>query len=362
MRETLQEIVSLQKEYSASKTPAMERRGMLVRHILPAEIESLGALLRTAMGPSGDDAKVQGKDNMGQMARIPWVRWHSRSRSPSATTGWYVVYLFHPDGSGVSLCLSHGSTKIDGSAFVNRTEAEATELMTWAWRIVGPALDSDGAVQRGVALGTFGLAIGYQRTTAFSKFYPDGDILADADLEADLARFVRALAKLYDAQDRGIEPGTPGPDLLAFHETVQGFAAPLRAPGRGQGRGLSATERKAVEHAAMARAKEWLEEQGFEFRDVSMRDSCDFRARRHGQEWVIEVKGTTGGPGSVLLTRNEVNLHRASFPRNALLVVHGLTLSDDGLGATGGELVAFCPWQLEEERLSSICYEYRLSR
>lgn len=107
-------------------------------------------------------------------------------------------------------------------------------------------------------------------------------------------------------------------------------------------------------------ARQWLQERKFEFNDVSATHSCDFQARRNGEHWVIEVKGTTGGPGSVLLTRNEVALHRSSHPRNALLVVHGIQLSDDSAKADGGELLAFEPWLLDEERLSPICYEYRL--
>src|SRR5262245_33203446 len=98
----------------------MERRGILIRRTLPEDLESQGLALRAALGKYGVDAKAEGKDNQGQMSRIPWVRWFSNSRSPSATSGWYVVYLFHPDASGVSLCLSHGSTQIVGTGFVNR--------------------------------------------------------------------------------------------------------------------------------------------------------------------------------------------------------------------------------------------------
>jgi hypothetical protein len=109
----------------------------------------------------------------------------------------------------------------------------------------------------------------------------------------------------------------------------------------------------------MGRAKEWLRAEGFSFRDVSANDCCDFRAQKHGEDWVVEVKGTTGGPGSILLTRNEVVLHRQAHPRNLLLIVHGIELDVVTTRVSGGELLAVSPWQLEEERLSPICYEYR---
>jgi hypothetical protein len=362
MRELLQEIVSLQLEYDSTNTAAMQRRGALVRRTLPRELAQIGIRLRTAMGPYGDDARAQGKDNMGKMARIPWIRWHSKSRSPAPTKGWYVVYLFNPDGSGVSLCLSHGSTKFDGSGFINRSDAEAAELMAWGSDVLKTDINRIEGIRHGIALGRFPLAVGYQRTTLFSKFYPSGAIPSDADLEDDLLSFVRPLAKLYQAQDEGIEPTPPSPESLAVRETIDGFVAPLSAGSTGQGWGLPGPIRKLVERAAMKQAAQWLKAQGFKFRDVSAGDCCDFRARKDGQNWVIEVKGTTGGPGSIFLTRNEVALHRRSHPLNALVVVHGLSVSKDGTRVTGGELVAFYPWQLDEDRLSSVCYEYRLGK
>jgi hypothetical protein len=360
MRETLEQIVSLQAEYRAEATPAMQRRGLLVRRTLPDEIRALAPELQAVLGRYGNDAEAQGKDNMGQMARIPWVRWFSRSRSPSATQGWYVVYLFHPDASGVSLCLSHGSTHLDGSALVNRSDSEVAELMGWASGVVGSEFDGDRTVRRSISLGTFDLARAYERTTVFSKFYAAGRVPPDASLSADLSRFMGPLAKLYRAQELGITPGAPSADLVALREDVERITAPLKARPSGQGRGLSGPARKLVELHAMGLAREWLNEQRFEFDDVSAKESCDFRARRSGEEWVIEVKGTTGGPGSVLLTANEVALHRSRHPYNVLLIAHGIILSDDGTQVRGGELVAYSPWVLDEERLSPVCYEYRL--
>jgi hypothetical protein len=342
----------------------MVERGLLIRHTLPDELRLNGARLRRAMGKIGDDTDAEGRDHTGQRSRIPWVRWHSKSRSPSATQGWYVVYLFHPDGSGVSLCLSHGSTTFEQGDYVNRSPAEAAELVAWASHVLKDEFAADGRVRRGVTLGKFPLAIGYQNTTVFSKFYAGGAMPRDNALLADLVRFVRPLARLYRAFDHGVQPGMPSPEVRevrrAMEEATASPARRGRRKGVGQGRGLSPEARKAVELYAMARACEWLAARGFEFTDVSSRDCCDFRAKRGDEEWVIEVKGTTGGLGTVMLTPNEVELHRNSHPRNALLVVHGITLSDSGTRAGGGELLELSPWQLEEERLQAVGYEYRL--
>jgi MrcB-like, N-terminal domain/Domain of unknown function (DUF3883) len=365
MRAELQKVITLQKEYSATSTDAMVERGLLIRHALRDELRHLGPRLRRAMGSAGDDADAEGRDHTGQRSRIPWVRWHSKIRSPSATQGWYVVYLFHPGGSGVSLCLSHGSTVIEGGDYKNRSAAEAAKLVEWASDRLKEEFASDGALRKAVDLGTFPLAVGYQRTTVFSKFYPDGQIPGDSALQADLVRFVRALAKLYRALDEGRQPGSDSPEVRELRQAVEEATGSAkrrqRAKGQGRARNLSPEARKAIENCAMARACEWLKSNGFDFIDVSARDCCDFRARRDGEDWVIEVKGTTGGPGSVLLTPNEVNLHRSSHPRNVLLVVHSIELLDSGTRASGGELLELCPWGLEEKRLKPMGYEYRLS-
>lgn len=339
----------------------MKERGLLIRNELPDELRRL-VDLREAFGTYGKDADAQGKDNMGQNSRIPWVRWYSKSRSPSATQGWYVVYLFHPDASGVSLCLSHGSTNLEGSALVQKSDAEVAVFMDWASGVVGKEFAGDASVRRGIKLGSFDLARAYERTTVFSKFYPAGRGVPDDEvIRADLTRFVALLAKLYRAQELGHEPGATSPDLLAIEDAVQSITAPLKPPRKGQGRGLTGPLRKLVEYEAMRRARQWLQDEGFKFKDVSAVESCDFRAQRHGDELVVEVKGTTGGPESVLLTANEVALHQSAYPRNALLVVHGIVLSEDGTSVLdGGELLAVSPWAVNEERLKPVCYEYRL--
>ena len=304
MRDTLEEILRLQVEYTAENTSKMQRRGVLIRRNLPNELRELGPELRATLGAFGEDADAEGRDNTGQMSRIPWVRWYSKSRSPSATQGWYVVYLFHPDASGVSLCLSHGSTHNTAAAYVPRSDVEVAELMGWAASVLGNEVASDPSIQQGITLGSFMLARGYEKTTVFSKFYRAGALPLETQLKADLVRFMGPLAKLYRAQDEGVSPGAPSPDLLALREEVERFTAPLKVRPKGQGRGLNAAARKLVEYRAMELARQWLKDEGFDYDDVSATDSCDFRAQRAGEKWVIEVKGTTGGLGSVLLTRN----------------------------------------------------------
>lgn len=361
LHETLQAIVLLQREHTSAKTPAMARRGELVRKDLKSEIMDRRLDLAIALGRYGDDLGAEGSDGIGRKALVPWARFFSRRMSPTPTRGWYVVYLFHPDSSGVSLCLSHASTTPKDGNFQSRSHAETEELVTWAQSVLRNEFLADPDVREGVSLGRHRLATAYEKTTLFSKFYASGAIPSEAVLSSDLVEFARALSKLYRAEESGLVPGSSSPDVVHILQLAEEMASPFKQPTRGQGWGLDHAARTAVELRAMKVAEAWLVEEGFAFTDVSSTESCDFLATREGENWVIEVKGTTGGPKSILVTRNEVALHRTSFPKNALLVVHNIKLGADGASASGGNLLAMSPWLLDENRLEPTCYEYRLN-
>lgn len=361
LQETLQAIVSLQHEHSSTMTPAMAHRGDLIRKDLKSEILERRLELAQALGRFGDDLGAEGSDGIGRKALVPWARFFSRRMSPAPTKGWYGVYLFHPDSSGVSLCLSHASTTAKDGNFQSRSKAETEELVGWAQSVLRNEFSGDPDVRDGVSLGQQRLAAAYEKTTLFSKFYCDGAIPNEAILTKDLVQFGRALAKLYDAEESGLVPGSSSPDVVQILQFAEEMASPFKHSTRGQGWGLDHAARTAVELQAMRVAEAWLANEGFAFRDVSSTESCDFLATRDGESWVVEVKGTTGGPKSILVTRNEVALHRTSYPRNALLVVHGIKLGKEGTSATGGNLLALSPWLLDESRLEPTSYEYRLN-
>jgi hypothetical protein len=144
-------------------------------------------------------------------------------------------------------------------------------------------------------------------------------------------------------------------DAIAAVESVSN-------PRRKFGRRFSAAENAAIEERAVLVTREHFEnELGYETEDVGAYESYDVRASK-GQEVVkVEVKGTTTDGAQVVLTRNEVNLHRVEHPNNALAVVRNITLdrSGDQPIATGGELVLVMPWEINEGGLIPIAYDYR---
>jgi hypothetical protein len=93
--------------------------------------------------------------------------------------------------------------------------------------------------------------------------------------------------------------------------------------------------------------------------DVSAKESFDLRCRKGKNELRVEVKGTTTGAGSILLTRNEVR--HAEDPTNhvALFVVSGI-LVDSTNNCSGGVPSVIEPWIIDREKLDPIAYEYDL--
>jgi len=60
-----------------------------------------------------------------------------------------------------------------------------------------------------------------------------------------------------------------------------------------------------------------------------------------------------------VLTYNEVELHQAEHPNNALAVVKHVVLDRTGPTARGGELHLIMPWKVEQDRLRPIAYRYQ---
>ncbi|MGZ2501772.1 DUF3578 domain-containing protein [Rhizobium leguminosarum] len=359
MRELLNEVLELQLEYSPDNTDAMERRGIIVRQRIPRWIRDRQNALAQNLQEFADEFDVTGKDGTGRKTLVPWVRIFAENQSPNPQNGWYVVYLFRPDGRAVSLCISHGSTTWDGMAFQPRPEAEAAVLMNWSRGEIGAAA-ADRGFAVGVELGsTAQLPRAYERTTAFSKTYNAGEVPDEAELLGDLSDALQLLQVLYAANDR--QPGALPRDFLDAAAQINDVINPNRQRRRGQGFGLTPPQRQAVDQRAMVVARQWLDANGFTaIRDVHLHEPCDYRASLRGTNKVVEVKGTTGGPGAILLTKNEVDLHQQSFPNNVLIIVHSIVLA--GKAAEGGEVEAHDPWQIDEGGLTATAYRYMFPR
>jgi len=113
-----EEVFNLQKKYSATKTPEMDRREKIIRYELPEKIENW-------LNDSGfNHYKVIGKSVLGKYSTVPWVRIYRKEFSPNASTGYYVVLLFDALGESVYLSLNRGSLKPGTADPISDEEAE----------------------------------------------------------------------------------------------------------------------------------------------------------------------------------------------------------------------------------------------
>ncbi len=196
-----------------------------------------------------------------------------------------------------------------------------------------------------------GRAKAYEKSTAYAKFYPADALPPEPVLLDDLSAFIQRLGQLYEAIDLGQTPDEDDPAAVDLERAIRRWS---RA---GQGRGLSGPERNAVECHAMDLAANHLKSLGFRVRDVSGSESFDFLAKANGKSLFVEVKGTTGSPHSILLTANEVSLHRDQYPQNALVLVHGINLvRGPNPRASGGILEYVSPWLLKTDALRPMAY------
>lgn len=363
MNEDIYEVVKLQSEWSSQNTPAMERRGVLIRETLPARIRAFATPLCDALGIEAADLIVEGRDGTGLKSAVPWVRFGSRSRSPSANVGWYCVLLFRPQADGVYLCLSHASTVWEGGDFRPRPQEETVRLMSWGRSVLATRFPVDDFESQIDLNSVNRLAKAYETTTLVARLFDADELRTGPDVSEMVLPFARMLAAIYEGDRLSRSPDAPAQEFQAAQAIIQKAYSPARTNGVGQGFGLSAAERKAVELRAMEVARTHLEALGFTVRDCSANSPFDFEAKRGEEQIIVEVKGTTGLGQAILLTHGEVAAHQAAFPNNALLVVHSIELArhDHVPRAEGGLLEAYMPWEIKQSALRAVAYQYALA-
>jgi hypothetical protein len=164
------------------------------------------------------------------------------------------------------------------------------------------------------------------------------------------------LNEIYLAQldQRDVSPGDQAVD------EVVAIAKPLHKRNGRQGFGLSAPERRAVEQQAMRLAAEYLVSEGYKCQDTSATESFDLLATKGGQAIKVEVKGTTSDLcDSILMTRNEVDLHRAEKGSTGLVIVSQIKLlrEETSLSAAGGLVEAMLGWDIDQWASTPIAFQ-----
>ncbi len=124
--------------------------------------------------------------------------------------------------------------------------------------------------------------------------------------------------------------------------------------------GLPLEARLAVERHAMERAEEFLRALGYSVEDVSRTKPYDLLAEKNGVALTVEVKGTTTGAESVLLTRNEVDHARENPTQAVLYILHTVRIDAPGgkPKASGGQAEVHWPWSIDPGDLEPLQFKY----
>ncbi len=355
----MQEVLDLQPSWTWERTPAMVRRGELIRHEAPRWLTEHRGELAEAIGIPAEDLFAGGRDATGRKTRVPWVRYASKQRSPKATRGFYVVYLFAFDGSAVYLSLNQGTTELENGAYVRRPPAGLVGNVRWAREIVADWIGarSDLVDPSLKDNGPRSLGFGYELGNIAAVRYESGAIPDDEQLLEDAVDFGRALGSLYREEDV-LPSAEQAPEVVEAEEAARSAAGKPRPPGAGFRQNKE--ERDLIEKHAEDMAAAHYGELGWDVQRLGR--PYDLELTREGTRMTVEVKGTTSPGTGVVLTRNEVTHHRAAYPANALVVVRNIELdrSTSPPTATGGELFELSPWAIEDDALTVVSYKYEV--
>ncbi len=354
----VQRIAELQQEYSSESTPAMQERGQLIRHEVPDLLRGHMTTFRQSIGRFSDDLSIQGSDGIGRKTEAPWVRLYSKSLSDSATRGFYVVIHFAVSGTAYFVTIGCGASKWDSKRgdLVPNSDKELHKKVQWALEVLHKA---------GKDLSYFSDEIQIGSATRLPRTFEKATILTKTldPQKTTLAELVDALGRSLNLLSIIYEAFSQRADLTAGEASeieIQNAVNPARSHfSQRQGYGLTAPERKAVEMRAMEITRSHLENLHYKVKDTSAKYPFDFLAEREGEAVKVEVKGTTSSePDTILMTSNEVELHRSESGSTALAIVSGITLTKRGASpaASGGHLEFHFPWDIEAWQVTPKAY------
>ena len=187
------EVLHLQRQWSDAATELMQRRGILIRDVIPDWFRRNGAASIARGGWAPISLEVQGKDGIGRKSQVPWVRLYSPSESASATEGWYVVYLFSGDGSSCSTPM-HASTHAVGDALIPRNEESIRTAVNWARTELGEWMTLLRCHPLALRAPRSKVAEHYEKSVVGSFEYQAGSLPDSDTILADLKDLTGALA------------------------------------------------------------------------------------------------------------------------------------------------------------------------
>ena len=208
LQESFQRVFELQESYSAQMTPEMKERDLLIKDIS----DSLEKQLTEIDFPiENSNLNVYGRSGTGQRSLVPWVLISEKRYSESAQSGWYVVFLFCADGSGVYLSLNKNSTVTVQSEHWDLRkidEGEADQLRLKARDQIRNEINScDGDLVEEINLNVQrGTGKAYESTHVTGFFYSSSDCPEDVQILKDICVLAEMLNKIYEWTEEVEQP------------------------------------------------------------------------------------------------------------------------------------------------------------
>lgn len=193
------------KEYQENKkTVELSKNpfAAIITSTLPRRISERIGLLE-------EDYKIQGSIGQGLISEIPWICIFDKEITTSARHGYYLVYAFKADMSGVYLCLNQGWTQYQNTFGVKDGLVDIRKNALLARRM----LRSDqGFSYTPINLkATKNLGRGYQAGSICSIYYSAKDFPSDEVLLSDLRNLLGVYRELK---------GLVGSEIIEIHGSV----------------------------------------------------------------------------------------------------------------------------------------------
>ena len=361
MRTELKQILALQTGWTSKNSPDMVARGVLIRDDIPKWMRARTSEVLENLPEHFQDLWSEGRDGTGLKSQIPWARTYSKGRSPSATEGWYLVYLFEASGSRVYLSINQGTTRWYKGEFRPRPVSDLAARAKWARDVLKSEIEASNNLSYEMDLrGSTQLGRAYQAGNVSSIEYLRDDLPTEEVLAADFARMLGLLVTLYeDEENTLLIPGDPAPELIDALALADESAGKRNPHGRNR---LTSAERKAIEQRAVDLTTDHLHQLGYTVKDVGLTHSFDLDARIGAARLFVEVKGTVSAGEEVVLTRNEVLLHQKDPASSMLAIVSRIVLDRTGMVPTawGGQLRTIHPWVLRDSDLTPLSHTYQV--
>ena len=126
-------------------------------------------------------------------------------------------------------------------------------------------------------------------------------------------------------------------------------------------RKISSAKNEAIELYAVDKAEKYFQKLSYQVERMPRKNfPYDLKATKGDEELHIEVKGKSDFGEKVILSRNEVKHSQSNTKNSVLILVHSIKarLTSKGYKASGGKLIPFNPWNLNDNDLNPYAYEY----